>query len=72
MAEIFRYSPSRYVPYRDQAQIQRCRRIKRDEIERTRIRTSGFAFAGLTKSSSFGSPICFAAFNCRTKRTAAL
>jgi glucosamine-6-phosphate deaminase len=34
MTDHFHYSPSRYVPFRDQAHIERCRRIKREEIER--------------------------------------
>jgi glucosamine-6-phosphate deaminase len=34
MTDQFRYSPSPHVPFRDLPQIERCRRIKRHEIER--------------------------------------
>jgi glucosamine-6-phosphate deaminase len=34
MANQFRYSPSRFVPFRDLAQIERCRRITRNDIEK--------------------------------------
>ncbi len=34
MADTFRYRPSKFVPFRDVAQIERCRRIARDEIEK--------------------------------------
>jgi 6-phosphogluconolactonase/glucosamine-6-phosphate isomerase/deaminase len=34
MANSFRYSPSHHVPFRDVAAIERCRKIKRADIER--------------------------------------
>src|SRR5829696_4233040 len=34
MANSFHYSPSHHVPFRDLAQIERCRNIKRAEIEK--------------------------------------
>ena len=34
MASKFHFSPSHYVPFRDVAEIDRCRRITRDEIDK--------------------------------------
>lgn len=34
MASTFLYSPSQYVPFRDVEAIERCRRIRREDIER--------------------------------------
>ena len=31
---VFRYSPSECVPFRDEAVLERCRKIKRDDIEK--------------------------------------
>ena len=33
MTDKFEYRPSSYLPFRDLAQIERCRKIKREEIE---------------------------------------
>ncbi len=34
MTDSFHYCPSHYVPFRDLPQIERCRKIKREEIEK--------------------------------------
>ena len=34
MTDSFQFSPSQFVPFRDVAAIERCRRITREEIER--------------------------------------
>jgi len=33
MASLFKFSPSNFVPFRDSKEIERCRRIKRQDIE---------------------------------------